>query len=163
MGLALNECPKCNGLWVPGDHFDLLVSRAIEAHRNASPEQRLTLKPRVVGANPASQRVSYRQCPECQGYMQRRNYQRSSGVIIDRCKEHGSWLDADELEQIAGFILSGGGPSPTLTEPSAAERRVEAEFARATSQRVFQRHRSWNEPDGTTAGSILNILTRLLT
>ena len=42
--------------------------------------------------------------------MQRRNFQKTSGVIIDRCGEHGTWLEADELEQIAGFILSGGRP-----------------------------------------------------
>ena len=161
-GVGINECRQCNGLWVPGESFDLLVSRAIVAHRNASPEQRLTLKPRVRGANPADQRVSYRQCPECQGYMHRRNYQKSSGVIIDRCNEHGCWLDADELEQIAGFILSGGAPSPILTEPSPIEQRAKAAFARATAQRIYQRHKSWNEPEGTTVGSFLNILTRLL-
>jgi Zn-finger nucleic acid-binding protein len=32
--------------------------------------------------------------------MVRINYKRSSGVIIDRCKEHGYWLDSGELRQI---------------------------------------------------------------
>jgi Zn-finger nucleic acid-binding protein len=48
--------------------------------------------------------------------MHRRNFRKSSGVIIDRCTAHGTWLDADELEQIAGFILTGRQPSATLTE-----------------------------------------------
>jgi hypothetical protein len=47
--------------------------------------------------------------------MHRRNFQKSSGVIIDRCSTHGTWLDSDELEQIAGYILSGQTPSATLT------------------------------------------------
>ena len=42
--------------------------------------------------------------------MRRRNFRKTSGVIIDCCNSHGTWLDADELERIAGFLLSGGRP-----------------------------------------------------
>ena len=65
--------------------------------------------------------------------MLRRNFRRSSGVILDVCVEHGTWLDADELEQITGFILSGGETSPLLVESppaSRAEARATAGFAR---------------------------------
>jgi Zn-finger nucleic acid-binding protein len=48
--------------------------------------------------------------PECDQFMLRTNYKRSSGVILDECRAHGTWLDADELEQVAGFILAGGTP-----------------------------------------------------
>jgi hypothetical protein len=43
-------------------------------------------------------------------------------VILDCCHAHGTWLDADELEQIAGFILSRGGlpPEPRLEPRPAA-------------------------------------------
>jgi hypothetical protein len=40
--------------------------------------------------------------------MLRENFRKTSGVVVYRCREHGTWLDADELEQVAGFILSGG-------------------------------------------------------
>jgi Zn-finger nucleic acid-binding protein/ribosomal protein L40E len=110
-GIALNECPGCRGLWVPGDHFDALVRRATRAHaeRPAGEEP-----PRVQSGNPLSQRVQYRRCPDCEHFMLRSNYRRSSGIILDRCAAHGTWLDADELEQVAGFILSGGHLSPAL-------------------------------------------------
>ena len=76
--------------------------------------------------------------------MLRRNFRKSSGVILDVCGEHGTWLDADELEQITGFILSGGTPSPVLAEPppaSRAEARATAEFARVRAQLEAQRQR----------------------
>jgi Zn-finger nucleic acid-binding protein len=114
-GVGINECGSCNGLWVPGDDFDTLVRRATEARRNASTEAREAFAPRVTGANPAAQRVAYRRCPECDALMQRRNFRKASGVIVDRCQPHGTWLDADELEQIAGFILSGREPAALLT------------------------------------------------
>jgi len=76
--------------------------------------------------------------------MQRRNFRKSSGVILDVCVEHGSWLDADELEQITGFILSGGEPSPVFAEspPKArGEARASAEFARLRAQFELKRQR----------------------
>ena len=60
--------------------------------------------------------------------MQRRNFRRSSGVVLDVCHQHGTWLDADEIEEIAGFILSGGAVSATLEEE---HRRAETEAAAA--------------------------------
>jgi len=159
-GIHLNECGTCNGLWVPGEAFDALVKRAIESHRDATPQERFTRKPRARGANPAQQGVAYRKCPKCQAYMQRRNFQKSSGVIVDRCHEHGTWLDADELEQIAGFILSGGAPSPTLTAPvpSAAEQRAKVAFAKAAASRRIEQ--SWDT--GRRGFSVLDLLTRIL-
>src|SRR5262249_35566228 len=76
--------------------------------------------------------VKYRRCPECDQFMLRTNYKRSSGVILDECRVHGTWLDADELEQVAGFILAGGHTSPMLeAEHQAAEREAAAAASRA--------------------------------
>jgi Zn-finger nucleic acid-binding protein len=40
--------------------------------------------------------------------MNRNNFARSSGVIIDVCKQHGIWFDAEELPRIIEFIRAGG-------------------------------------------------------
>jgi Zn-finger nucleic acid-binding protein len=106
-GIAVQECAACNGIWVPGDRFDELVTRAIDAWKSQE-EGAIVPEPRRTGGNPAGERVEYRKCPVCGAMMSRRNYRRTSGVIVDRCHDHGTWLDADELERIAGFILSGG-------------------------------------------------------
>ncbi|MEK7314570.1 MAG: zf-TFIIB domain-containing protein, partial [Candidatus Eisenbacteria bacterium] len=52
--------------------------------------------------------ISYRHCPECQGAMQRKNFGRRSGVIVDLCGSHGTWLDAHEMGDVAAFVLEGG-------------------------------------------------------
>jgi hypothetical protein len=93
--------------------------------------------------------------------MLRRNFRKSSGVILDVCGEHGSWLDADELEQITGFILSGGAPSPVLADPPERPRneaRALAEFAR-----IRARHERPTEV-GTQqlAGGLLKLIKLLL-
>lgn len=107
-GIGINECPQCNGVWVPENRFDHLIAQACEASRRADPIAAFKSAPRRSASNPYSARVVYRKCPVCDAHMQRANFQKKSGVIIDRCHEHGTWLDADELEQIAGFILEGG-------------------------------------------------------
>jgi Zn-finger nucleic acid-binding protein len=165
-GIGLNECRGCNGLWVPGENFDVLVSRAAEARRaGAGGGEAPAQRPRVKGANPAEQRVQYRKCPECDAFMHRRNYRKSSGVIIDACRDHGTWLDADELERIAGFILSGGRAAPTLQaehDRSSAEAAAAAAFARMRVQHESASiHRSLGGNDDDVGG-LLGILTRIL-
>jgi len=115
-GIPVNECPGCHGVWVPGERFEQLVARAVDGARKRERGERPGRSPRRAGANPAAQAVRYRKCPACQGFMQRRNYRKCSGIILDRCRAHGTWLDADELEEIAGFILTHGGvpPEPRL-------------------------------------------------
>ncbi|MBW2494232.1 MAG: zf-TFIIB domain-containing protein [Deltaproteobacteria bacterium] len=169
-GIGVNECLSCHGLWAPGDSFDLLVGRAIEARQQASPAELHALKPRVTGSNPARQGVLYRNCPECERQMARRNYRKKSGIIIDRCTEHGTWLDADELEQIAGFILSGAAGERIQPE-SAEERRKKAAAAAAFARlegertsRVFNQTSGFSSFDsnGSAVESIAKLLFRIL-
>jgi Zn-finger nucleic acid-binding protein len=40
--------------------------------------------------------------------MNRMNFARCSGVIVDVCKKHGTWFDRDELSRIIAFVREGG-------------------------------------------------------
>jgi Zn-finger nucleic acid-binding protein len=40
--------------------------------------------------------------------MNRINFGAQSGVIVDKCKEHGVWLDGGELRQLMEWIKAGG-------------------------------------------------------
>jgi len=162
-GIAVNECTSCGGLWVAGEHFERLIARAIELRKQRDPAAALVAPPRVQGANPMAQRVVYRRCPCCSAQMQRRNFRKSSGVILDVCVEHGTWLDADELEQITGFILAGGEPSKIFGEPAQATRadaRATAEFARLHAQYAAEIRRE-NAPV-TLGTSVLKLIKMLL-
>ena len=169
-GVGVNECLSCHGLWAPGEGFDLLINRAIDAQQQASPAELHALKPRVTGSNPARQGVQYRNCPECDGYMARRNYRKKSGVIIDTCSEHGVWLDADELEQIAGFILSGAG-GERIQADSAEERKKKATAAasfarleRERASRLFDQTSGFSSSSGDESAfdSITSLLFKIL-
>jgi Zn-finger nucleic acid-binding protein len=168
-GLVVQECPKCHGLWAPDTVFDALVDRASAVARTRSDETG-PVAPRVDGGNPTSNRVEYRRCPTCDAMMARRNYRKRSGVIIDQCHEHGTWLDAHELEGIAGYVLSGRAGSVARSETSERKLR-ESDEARAASRRMNlaaargadSEPSVFTSPRGSGAvGTILELLSLIL-
>lgn len=52
--------------------------------------------------------VRYMPCPLCHASMNRVNFGRVSGVIVDVCKAHGTWFDPGELTGIVAFAAAGG-------------------------------------------------------
>lgn len=98
----IRECPACTGVFV--DHPTLeLLTHASEAEagvrlRGGPAPQTLSVTDRVV----------YRKCPSCEKMMNRQNFGRSSGIIVDICKEHGVYFDAHELTAVLEFVASGG-------------------------------------------------------
>ncbi len=52
--------------------------------------------------------IRYIHCPVCAQIMNRVNFGKQSGVVIDVCKGHGIWLDKDELQEIIAFVRAGG-------------------------------------------------------
>jgi hypothetical protein len=53
-------------------------------------------------------RIRYRPCARCGKMMNRVNFGRLSGTVVDVCKGHGTYMDPGELHRIVEFIQSGG-------------------------------------------------------
>ena len=98
---AMLECAGCDGLWVDADVFERICA---DRESQTAVLHRYTSGPR---ASPAV-RVQYRPCPRCHKMMNRVNFGKISGAIVDVCKGHGTFLDAGELHQIVTFIVQGG-------------------------------------------------------
>lgn len=95
-------CGKCDGLWIASATFEDICSDAEKRSAVLGFFDRRDKKPHTAT------KVNYVPCPDCGQLMNRSNFARSSGVIVDICKEHGVWFDADELPAIVGFIQKGG-------------------------------------------------------
>lgn len=100
--VQIRECERCGGFWSTADAFENLCS---DREKQAS----------VLGfvgsyrhEDPAPPTISYVPCPDCSQLMNRSNFARSSGIIIDMCRQHGVWFDAGELQKIIEFIDKGG-------------------------------------------------------
>lgn len=102
-GAQLEQCHRCGGLWLGLKAFE-----QIAADREARGEI-LGALPGEAGKGPVFETtVRYRPCPTCGKFMNRINYARISGVVLDTCKEHGLWFDRDELRRVLAFIEKGG-------------------------------------------------------
>ena len=100
---AVLECERCFGLWLDVASFEKICAdreqqSAVLGFASQAP---------ATGAHETS-KVNYVPCPECSQLMNRMNFARCSGVIVDICKQHGTWFDRDELSRIVEFIHGGG-------------------------------------------------------
>ena len=98
------ECPICCGLFVEATDLNTMISEQ---------EKKVAASEGLVGERPVKAEldrhdVVYVKCPVCDKIMNRLNYGRLSGVIIDYCRDHGYWLDEGELEKIAKWVATGG-------------------------------------------------------
>ena len=96
---ALLECDGCDGIWVDGETFEALC---------ADREAQAAVLHQYADRSEPSRRVKYRPCVRCGKMMNRVNFARISGVVVDVCKGHGTFLDPGELHAIVRFIHGGG-------------------------------------------------------
>jgi Zn-finger nucleic acid-binding protein len=101
----LRECVDCGGLWIDNRTFLAIC------HDRERLEPLLAERPRPATADAApTLRVGYIRCPQCQALMSRVNFARVSGVVVDVCREHGTWFEPGELRRVVEFIERGGIP-----------------------------------------------------
>lgn len=101
----IERCPQCLGLFFDPNELEALLDYGVKNVFQID-RDRLNL---FQLANSAERRsATYVKCPVCAKLMNRTNYGAKSGVVIDRCKEHGVWLDAGELRQLCEWVKAGG-------------------------------------------------------
>jgi len=95
--IYIDKCDECHGMFLDFGEIESILREEIQksGFKDIS-------KLKEIQNNPLAKdgAIRYKNCPECQKKMLRINYQKRSGVIIDKCSEHGFWLDGGELRQI---------------------------------------------------------------
>ncbi|HYD53084.1 MAG TPA: zf-TFIIB domain-containing protein [Gemmatimonadaceae bacterium] len=155
-GLALDECPGCHGTWLDVIPFEQLC---------ASAEQQAAVLAETLAAVPAAaaERVRYSPCAECGKIMNRVNFARSSGIVLDICKTHGVWLDAHELRRLIEFLRAGGLRQAREREKRALDEELRLLRMRQAMARGEQRHYAANDRDEPAADSTLVSIFSLFT
>ena len=150
----LLECGGCEGTWMEAQTFERLC---------ADQESRATLlhapvrDPRTPpDAGPA---FRYRPCPLCAKLMNRVNFGRASGAVVDVCKGHGTFLDRGELHQIVRFIQGGGLDRLRATErEQIVEERRRLEDAGRLDAKIFSDRSNSTLNDTRVARLLLALL-----
>ena len=98
---ALLECARCHAVWVDAATFEHICASQ-ESQAAVLHQWGATTQPAKGGE------IKYRKCVACGKMMNRMNFGRLSGIVVDVCKGHGTFLDAGELHAIVRFIQGGG-------------------------------------------------------
>ena len=145
--LELDRCPTCLGLFLPLGALERLVAQ--EGRTALQIDHRLlqTLSETPRTGNTTAWR--YRRCPSCGELMNRALHGKRSGVVVDRCRDHGLWLDAGELRQLLEWARAGGALLDLeRRQEQAQEQAKRQERARQESERFqaeVEAERSWGE------------------
>lgn len=100
----VGHCAGCNGVWV-----SVLEEKEV-----------LQITPMVFSVDQLRRfRLHYQSvqfprdtryvpCPDCGQLMNRKVWGSHSGVIVDVCRDHGTWFDDGELEKVREYVKLGG-------------------------------------------------------
>ena len=150
--IQLGRCSSCLGLFLPIGALERLLDQAVAPVWSVDHQllSTLTETPRAECAP-----VRYRPCPSCGELMNRSLHGKRSGVVVDRCRDHGLWLDAGELRQLLEWARAGG----ALLDQERREQEALEQQQRTQAEReqLAGLHAEPVEPDP----DLLTLLTRL--
>ncbi len=130
--VTLSECSKCEGLWT-----DAATLHQICTDQEKQAAILGVATPLPVTAAQALEKVVYLPCPICAKLMNRVNFAKCSGVIVDVCQAHGTWFDKEELRRLVEFMRNGGLLQAREKEIAELERRKQRADAGLMDHRLY--------------------------
>ena len=158
----IERCERCMGLFFDPGELEMLLDKSV--HNVFNIDNR-GINRLIKDRSGQKRKVQYLKCPVCSNIMNRMNFGKKSGVIIDRCKAHGIWLDSGELKHIMEWRKAGG---KMLHEKKVAMEKKIEETKKKKSAPLFpdQTYQQKNNnifslDDDDLFSSISNIVSKL--
>ena len=160
----IERCPECLGLFFDSGELEALIKASVtnvyDVSRHKINELNKTLRNNDYPA-------TYIKCPVCTKIMNRVNFGAKSGVIIDKCSEHGIWLDGGELRHLLEWVKAGGQILSKQREEMKKkdEARLKATNNRQQSMSMPMESTTFNHYGGTLRSSdpdIFSIIARVV-
>jgi Zn-finger nucleic acid-binding protein len=101
----IERCDQCLGLFFDPGELEALLEATVT---NVFLIDKAGLESINAHRQPDQYPVAYIKCPVCSQFMNRVNFGAKSGVVVDRCKSHGVWLDGGELRHLFEWMKMGG-------------------------------------------------------
>jgi Zn-finger nucleic acid-binding protein len=149
--ISILECTRCAGMWLGHDAFHHSLKQAEAHQQQAGWLGAGVARQGEVDTEPPDGGRRYRPCAVCRQLMPKKQFG-SSGVVIDHCKDHGVWFDADELSRILGWVHSGGHSEARKRQAAeSAEVEKEKRIAKAMAARGERgiARSPWTDADGS--------------
>ncbi len=156
-GCALEQCSACGGTWLDSETFHEICADRDKQAAFAAPGVPQETAPTK---DPTAYEIQYLPCPRCGDFMNRVNFAGNSGIVIDVCKPHGTWLDKDDLRAVVEFIRGGGldkARADQAADLAQRQRQFDAELRTARADAMLAGYES-QPSDVTIAGRLLRSL-----
>ena len=144
----IDRCDRCLGLFFDPGELEALLEATVKNvfFVNKAGLDNMNLRRQVE-----QHEIIYIKCPVCSKMMNRVNFGVKSGVIVDRCREHGVWLDGGELRVLFEWMKLGG----KLLDQEHREKMKRKEEERKKKDRIVAS--SWETGDSSfdEFGSVL--------
>lgn len=101
----IERCEECLGLFFDTGELEALIKASVKNVYDVNRHKINELNKNLRNQDYPS---AYIKCPVCTQIMNRVNFGAKSGVIIDKCSEHGIWLDGGELRHLLEWVKAGG-------------------------------------------------------
>lgn len=121
----VHECERCHGAFIDHRTLELLQEGDAPAPGTGAP-------PRIGKPQRPTTPVVYIRCPGCAEVMNRVQFGRQSGIVVDVCRQHGTYFDPQELERAREWVSAAG-----LLPRSTPDARLES--ARAKRRRPVRK------------------------
>ncbi|MGR9045314.1 MAG: TFIIB-type zinc ribbon-containing protein [Gammaproteobacteria bacterium] len=102
--LFIERCEQCFGLFFDVNEIERLLESAVTNVFTINRDLLVNINKERY----RHQKIKYIKCPVCHSYMSRINFGHRSGVVVDRCKTHGIWLDNGEITHLLEWKKAGG-------------------------------------------------------
>lgn len=134
----IERCDDCLGLFFDPAELEALLEATVA---NVFDINRSKLDDINNQMGVAAQPIAYIKCPVCSTLMNRVNFGTKSGVIVNRCRDHGVWLDGGDLRHLFEWMKAGG---RLLVQERDQQLKRDAEREKEQQQR--RSSAEWNRP-----------------
>jgi Zn-finger nucleic acid-binding protein len=124
----VERCHGCHGVWIAAAEFNELMNDL---------DRREAVRVRELPHREPDEPITYLACPRCSETMARRNFGRTSGIMVDTCKKHGIWLDRGELRRVVDHLAQRATPESAADGRSAPARRPMPPESEPVRQQTF--------------------------
>ncbi len=101
----IERCEECMGLFFDPGELEALIKTTVDNVYHIDYKKLSHLNTELRHEDYPT---AYIKCPVCRTIMNPVNFGARSGVIIDRCHDHGIWLDGGELRHLLEWVKAGG-------------------------------------------------------
>lgn len=115
-GADVMVCPTCTGCLFKGRALEVTLDKLRENIEGQTVRNVLAEFKDRHKRGRLPEKFQYKSCPVCRLAMVRRNYAGVSGVVVDVCGQHGTWVDQHAFADLTDFVTRGGDTLAKLRE-----------------------------------------------